>query len=94
VAHQDVLHLVLLKQRVIDRQHRAAGIAEDVLHALLGKRLDHHFGAGHLLTHLQLPLAAQTSESKRAARAPDSTPPVRDGLATAGDVPTYDYKSP
>ncbi len=49
VAHQDVADAVLrLEQRVVDRQHRAAGIAEDVLHALIGERLDHHFGAGHL----------------------------------------------
>ena len=47
VAHQNVLHHVLLKQRVIDRQHRAAGIAENVLDALIGQRLDHHFRAGH-----------------------------------------------
>ena len=47
VAHQDVLDLLLLEQRVIDRQHRAARIAENVLHALVGERLDHHFGAGH-----------------------------------------------
>ena len=49
VAHQDVADPVLrLEQRVVDRQHRAAGIAENVLHALIGERLDHHFGAGHL----------------------------------------------
>ena len=48
VAHQNVLHHVLLKQRVVDRQHRAAGIAEQVLDALIGKRLDHHLRAGHL----------------------------------------------
>ena len=47
VAHQHVPHLVLLKQRIIDRQHRAAGIAEDVLDALIGERRDHHFRAGH-----------------------------------------------
>ena len=39
--------LVLLEHRVIDRQHRAARIAEEVLDALIGERLDHHFGAGH-----------------------------------------------
>ena len=38
---------VLLEQRVVDRQHRAARIAEDVLDALIGERLDHHFRAGH-----------------------------------------------
>ena len=47
VPHQDVLDHLLLEDRVIDRQHRAARIAEDVLHALIGERLDHHFGAGH-----------------------------------------------
>ena len=47
VAHQDVAHLVLVEQRVVDRQHGAAGIAEHVLDALVGERLDHHLGAGH-----------------------------------------------
>ncbi len=62
VAHQNVLHLVLLKQRVVDRQHRAAGITENVLDALIGKRRDHHFRAGHF-THrtLHLPAAANSS---------------------------------
>ena len=35
VAHQDVADGVLLEQRVVDRQYRAAGIAEDDLHALI-----------------------------------------------------------
>jgi hypothetical protein len=48
VPHQDVLHFVLLKQRVVDRQHRAAGIAKNVLDALIGERCHHHFRAGHL----------------------------------------------
>ena len=34
VAHQDVLHLVLLEELVVDKEHRAPGIAEDVLDAL------------------------------------------------------------
>ena len=42
------LTLVLLEQRVVDRQHRAAGIAEQVLDALVLQRLDDHLGAGHL----------------------------------------------
>ena len=36
VPHQDVIHLILLEQRVVDRQHRTAGIAENVFHALIG----------------------------------------------------------
>ena len=62
VPHQDVLHLVLLEHRIVDRQRRAAGIAEDVLDPLIGQRLDHHFRAGHLLGHClvlpQSPLGA------------------------------------
>ena len=42
------LQLVLLEDRVVDREHRAARIAEDVLDALVLHRLDHHLGAGHL----------------------------------------------
>ncbi len=38
VAHEDVLHRVLVKQRVVDRKHRAAGIAEERVHALILER--------------------------------------------------------
>ncbi len=55
VPHQDVLHPLLREQRVIDRQHRAARIAEQMLDALVGERLDHHFGAGHFLAHARHP---------------------------------------
>ena len=48
VPHQDVADLLLVKQRVVDRQHGAARVAEDMLDPLVGERLDHHFGAGHL----------------------------------------------
>ena len=51
VAHENVADLVLMEDRVVDRQHRAAGIAEDELDALIFQRLDHHFGAGHVLRH-------------------------------------------
>ena len=56
VAHQDVLDLVLLEKGVVDRQHRAAGIAEKVLDALVVKRLDDHLRASHLLVHTFVPL--------------------------------------
>ena len=52
VADQDVLHLVLLEQLVVDRKHGAARIAENVLHALIGQGPHDHLGAGHLLWHL------------------------------------------
>ena len=47
VAHQDVLDLVLLENLVVDRKDRAAGIAEDMLDAIVLQRLHHHFGARH-----------------------------------------------
>ena len=47
VADEDVLQPILLKQLVIDRQHRAAGIAENVLDALVGESLEHNLGACH-----------------------------------------------
>jgi hypothetical protein len=53
--HQDVLHLVLREDGVVDRQHRAARIAEQMLHALIGERRDHHFGAAHFPCHGRLP---------------------------------------
>ena len=52
VPHQNVLHFVLREDGVVDRQHRAARIAEQMLHALVGERLDHHFGAGHFACHV------------------------------------------
>ncbi|MNW21271.1 hypothetical protein D3C71_2220860 [compost metagenome] len=55
MPHQDVLDHILLEHRVIDRQGRAARIAEDMLDSLVGERLDHHFRAGHSLGHRQFP---------------------------------------
>ena len=104
VAHQHMLQAVrLLEQRVVDRQHGTARIAEQMLHALVGERLDHHFGAGHFLGHALLHRSSPTSlgskvtwkqshlESKRAARALTAHRQTRDGLATAGGVPSYEY---
>ena len=74
MAHQDMLDPVLLEQRVIDREHRAARIAEDVLHALIGERLDHHFGAGHFFRHrpLQLVAVRRISGIKKGPKSPCS----------------------
>ena len=57
LAHQHVLDLLLLEQLVVDRQHGAAGIAEDVLDTLVGQRPDHHLGARHLQMPLQYSMA-------------------------------------
>jgi len=49
VANQDVLDLALLEYLVIDRKHGAAGIAEEVLDAMIDERAHDHRGAGHLI---------------------------------------------
>ena len=51
VAHEDVLEAILLEQLVIDRQHGAARIAENMLDALVGESLKHHLGACHCARH-------------------------------------------
>jgi hypothetical protein len=40
VADEDVLDAVLLEDRIVDRKHRAAGIAEHDLHTEIAQRLD------------------------------------------------------
>ena len=51
MAHEDVAQLVLMEDGVVNRQHRAAGIAEHHLDALVLQRLDDHLRAGHVLGH-------------------------------------------
>ena len=54
VPDQDVADVVLLEDLVVDRQHRAAGIAEHRVHALVLQGLDHHLRAGHVTGHRPL----------------------------------------
>ncbi len=51
VADEDVADVVLLEDRVVDRQHRAAGIAEHRVDALVLQGLNDHLRAGHLSVH-------------------------------------------
>ena len=51
VAHENMLHLLLMEEHVIDRKDRAARIAEQNLDALILQGFDHHFRAGHFLRH-------------------------------------------
>ena len=44
VAHQDVTHLFLLEDGVIDMQHGAARVTPDVLHAFVFQCLNDDFG--------------------------------------------------
>src|SRR5207249_9558753 len=45
VAHEHVLHLVLLEELVVDEQPRAARIAEDVFHRLFLQSANNDLGA-------------------------------------------------
>ncbi len=49
VADENVLHLLLLEDLVIDRQDSTARIAEYMLDPLVGQCLQHDFGACHQL---------------------------------------------
>ena len=51
LADQDVAHLVLLEDLIVDRQHRSAGVAEDVFNTLVDQCLGDHFRAGHGACH-------------------------------------------
>jgi hypothetical protein len=48
VTHQDMAHLVLLEELVVDEQNRAAGVAEYVFDALLLQAAHDDLGAGDL----------------------------------------------
>jgi hypothetical protein len=49
MAHQHMLDGVLLVQRVVDVENRAAGVAPDVLDVSACKRLDENFSAHEVL---------------------------------------------
>ena len=75
VAHQDVSQGVLLEQGVVDRQNRAARIAENDLNPLIHQGLDHHFRSRHrvvrhdLFPSIQQCLTDPTKNSSGAAQA-------------------------
>ena len=54
VAHQNVADFVLLENLVVNRKHSTTGVAENHFDALILKGLNHHFSAGHGLTHFAL----------------------------------------
>ena len=94
VPHQDVLDLALLENLVIDRKHGAAGIAEEVLHAMIDQRAHDHGGAGHLvrivalvahgLLRMRCPSAAWSSSvlgNKKGPQRPHAHRPNLNGVS-------------
>ena len=52
VTDEDVAHLVLVEERIVDRKDRAARITEDMVDSLVLQGSDHHFGSRHRLAHV------------------------------------------
>ena len=68
LAHENMLELVLLEDRVINWQHCAARIAEHGIHTLIYESFDNNFSAGHfLISHLRSPFASH-ADSVHAVR--------------------------
>ncbi len=70
VPHEDVLHLLLLEDRVVDVENRTAGVAEDVLDALF---LQTAYGDFRACDFHNLPFKSREPGRRR----------QRNGLATA-----------
>src|SRR5258708_5269795 len=64
VSDQNVLDFALLENLVIDRKHRAAGIAEDMLDAMIDQRAHDHRCAGHLVRIVALAHPEQAMSDK------------------------------
>ena len=95
VADEDVLHVALLENLVVDRQHRAAGIAEDVLDAVILERAHDHRCAGHLgsarwpscrssLAPVRLWRGSCSGNKKGPLKGPGCTAVPADGLSRPG----------
>ena len=71
------LDLLLLEDLVVDRQHRAARIAENELDALIGQRLQNHLRAGHRACHVSDPFSCKCPSVATMRRAPAPFKPAR-----------------
>ena len=64
VPYEDVLNVILLDDFVIDRQHGASGIPEEVLDPVIPQRLNDHCRSGHLHRHVITPLVDSSAFSQ------------------------------
>ena len=58
MAHENMAERILAENGVVDRQDRAAGIAEDEVDSLVLQRFDDHLRAGHLFRHCDPPFVS------------------------------------
>jgi len=76
MAAKHMNDLVILEQRVVDRQHSTTRITEDVLDALILQRADHHLGAAHFdrarlhALHCPVSVHANLPEKRKGRRRP------------------------
>ena len=63
MPHKNVLYFLLLTQRIINMQHRATRVAEDMLDTLFAKAANEYFGAGQF--HDQKPRSGIGPDLKR-----------------------------
>ncbi len=68
MPHQDVAQMILLVERVVDRQYGAAGIAENDINALVAQRLDDHLRPNHLLRRHDTSPRPKTSRGTKGLR--------------------------
>jgi hypothetical protein len=76
VADEDVAQRVLLEDLVIDREDGAAGIAEDMLDALVDQGPEHHLRADHFLRCHESPSILAITNSHASLRAARLSPPL------------------
>src|SRR5439155_23463018 len=68
LAHQDVAQRILLEQRIVNRQDRAAGIAEYDIDALIDERLDDDISSTDRLGRHDILLLRYNGKSSPAVR--------------------------
>ena len=65
-----MLNIFLLKQFVINRQHSATGIAENMLHAIIAQRLQDDLSTVYLFFHRSIRALSRVSKELRAQTPP------------------------
>src|SRR5262249_23310322 len=103
MAHQHVDELVILEERIVDRQHGSAGVTEDVTDALIFERSDDDFSAGQFrsrhrfslyalpLTHTGPPSGPETVRLKRKGRYRPLKSASTENEASASSAPRSQY---
>ena len=71
VADENMLNIFLLEQFVINRQHSATRIAENMLHAIIAQRLQDDLSTVYLFFHRSIRALSRVSKELRAQTRPE-----------------------